>query len=121
MLTLVRVFDAVRHALHTALRRFGYVTIEEVRVILEAKNQVEEQLLHKTRNLEHQLGIRGRLESEIEFLRKLELHRRANTSIVQQAADRLDSVADQLIELAREHWPDAYFLRTTAEQTASGP
>jgi hypothetical protein len=96
--------------LHNFVRRFGYVHISEVERILNDKNEVERKLVHKQQNLEHQLGIRGRLENEITFLRHLELARADNVSGVQAAADRLDRVCSKIIDMARETWPDAYFL-----------
>lgn len=100
----------IRDCTTAVFRRMGYVPISEMRAALAEKDKVEQELRHKTRNLEQQVIHRDRLESELGFLRELELAHARNESGTQQAVDKLDKITGNLIAMMQSVWPEAHSL-----------
>lgn len=105
-----RVFDAIA-------RRLGYVPRAEMVAALAAKDRIEQSLLHKTRGLQQQVSLRNRLENEVQFLRELELARASGNSGVQQAVDRIDAIASNLLGFMQSVWPEAHDLELPGQET----
>lgn len=106
-----RLFDAIA-------RVRGYVPraemAEAVAVVGEAKDRaiealakVEQQLRHANRNLTQQVMFRDHLQKEIEFLRELERSHSRRDNTVWRAVDRIDLIAENLVNLMQSTWPHA--------------
>ncbi len=108
---LSRLFDAIA-------RVRGYVPrtemTEAVAVVSGAKDsaiaslaKVEQQLRHANRNLTQQVMFRDHLQKEIEFLRELERSHARRDNTVWRAVDRIDLIAENLVNLMQSTWPHA--------------
>lgn len=90
--------------------QFGYVKLSEMISAIDIKTVAEKELRHKTRNLEQQLMLRDRLETEIDFLRKLELAHARRDSGICDAVNRMDTITENLLQMMRSVWPEANTL-----------
>ncbi len=91
-------------------KRFGLVPLAEMQAALAEKERIETELRHRTRNLEHQVCLRDRLEKEVTFLRELQLAHARNESDTHKAVTRLDDITNNLIDMMKNVWPAAHAL-----------
>ena len=93
-------------------RSAGYVRestlVEAVKAVVIEKDRLEEELRRKNRTLQLNINLRDRLETEVEFMRQLELSHARQDSGIEQAVAKLDAVANKTLELLRSVWPEVY-------------
>lgn len=88
-------------------RQFGYVPVSELAALTAERNTIEQNLVLKTRNLEHTIEVRDRMDKEIEFLRALQLAHVNEETDLQKAVITLESTIAQLQTLMQDTWPAA--------------
>jgi hypothetical protein len=92
----------------------GFVPIEELQKLQSEKakeaadmGEVEKELRHVQKNLEHQIILRDRMDREIAFLRAMQLAHKAEDSGIQKAVSKMEAITNQLQTMMQDTWPAA--------------
>lgn len=109
-------FKLLRDGIDSLAKRAGYIPVAEMKAALAAKDAVEQELRHKTRNLEHQIFCRDRLEKELAWLKELQLAHANRESGTQRAVAHLDRITTNLLDMMKDVWPDALHLANEGNQ-----
>jgi DNA repair exonuclease SbcCD ATPase subunit len=108
------MFTLLRRGRDSLARRLGYVpqsALDEAVAAAEGRlharlAELEQALQHKNRNLTHQVTLQAHMESEIGFLRTLQLARDQQNADTASAISRLDGVAQTLVAALKRTWPE---------------
>ncbi len=86
-------------------RRVGYVPKVEMDNAIKAKELIERQLRHKSRDLEHTIMLRDELKRQLGCLEAVVLAHAAKDSGTQRAVEKLDHITTNLMMMMRDGWP----------------